>query len=510
MRVDAKDRVWFTLALSTRSPCSTVPANSSPPYDLPFRSLMERITVKLTPTLMGLTRFGIPVANLVKVDHQSTGVPLPTGLDITPDGRVWFARLYTNEIGVIDPDTAKLGDHDSHAFKAPGACVPMPRETCGSRLQRIADRALQPEQGRVHHLRPARGAQGQRHALRAQRGPQPQPGLGQRHQSDTVYRLDVASGQWDVYPMPRKVTFTRDVEIDRDGRAGVTGAAFPSWHIGAPAHADGNHAVTRSWCLLACWPSRPEPRNYTVIHWRRRRSVQTGCRAWVLAWPLAATSCLAGLRGVVCDRVPPHRVIHAAEPVPAGAWAAWRGRTSGAAERRPRGLGADVVAFCGGHGGVSQAGSGAACHAVAAGQRPGRASRAATARVQSAGTGGFWPGPRCWAQRGQAGWGAQLAAGLANGGFVHMAPFTVVAGLRHAARVRPRPAARDSGRGRYVLLSAAVMGYRWTPVGGSALWRPVTGPAAARALLRPCWPGRPRAGLGNCNAVPIWGCWRCH
>ena len=49
--------------------------------------------------------------------------------------------------------------------------------------------------------------------------------------SDSVYRLDVASGRWDVYPMPRKVTFTRDVEIDRDGRAYVTGAAFPSWHI---------------------------------------------------------------------------------------------------------------------------------------------------------------------------------------------------------------------------------------------------------------------------------------
>ena len=58
------------------------------------------------------------MANLVKVDHQSTGVPLPYGLDITPDGRVWFARLYTNEIGSIDPDTGKLTMIPT-PFKAP-------------------------------------------------------------------------------------------------------------------------------------------------------------------------------------------------------------------------------------------------------------------------------------------------------------------------------------------------------------------------------------------------------
>jgi virginiamycin B lyase len=49
--------------------------------------------------------------------------------------------------------------------------------------------------------------------------------------SDSVYRLDVASNAWSVYPMQRKVTFTRDVEISAQGKAYVTGASFPSWHI---------------------------------------------------------------------------------------------------------------------------------------------------------------------------------------------------------------------------------------------------------------------------------------
>ena len=53
---------------------------------------MERVTVKLTPFIFKLLGWGIPVANYVKVDHVSTGVPLPYGIDITPDGKAWIAR----------------------------------------------------------------------------------------------------------------------------------------------------------------------------------------------------------------------------------------------------------------------------------------------------------------------------------------------------------------------------------------------------------------------------------
>jgi len=49
--------------------------------------------------------------------------------------------------------------------------------------------------------------------------------------SDSVYRLDIASGQWLQIPMQRRVTFTRDVEISPKGQVYVTSASFPSWHI---------------------------------------------------------------------------------------------------------------------------------------------------------------------------------------------------------------------------------------------------------------------------------------
>ena len=49
--------------------------------------------------------------------------------------------------------------------------------------------------------------------------------------SDSVQYLDIASGQWRFYPLPRRATFTRDIEFGADGRVFLSSASFPSWHI---------------------------------------------------------------------------------------------------------------------------------------------------------------------------------------------------------------------------------------------------------------------------------------
>ena len=231
VRFDAKDRVWFTLALSNQVGMFDRISQKFTLYDLPFRSTMERITVTLTPFFFKLMGWGIPIANYVKVDHVSTGVPLPYGIDITPDGKAWIARLHTDEIASVDPETGVVtmvktpfkgprrlrSDREGNlwivAFNESEIARYVPKTGVFTRF----DLPLQPKGSDTPY------------SLNVDRA---------RHQvwvngtnSDSVYRLDIASGQWLQIPMQRRVTFTRDVEISPKGQVYVTSASFPSWHI---------------------------------------------------------------------------------------------------------------------------------------------------------------------------------------------------------------------------------------------------------------------------------------
>ncbi len=231
VRVDAQNRVWFTLALSNQIAMYDRAADRFTTYDLPFRSFMEKLTVKLTPFFFKLIGWGIPVTNWVKIDHQSTGVPLPYGIDITPDGKVWIARLHTDEIASLDPATGTLR-MIATPLKAPrrlradgegNLWIAMFNESAVLRYEPALDKFTR------FDLPVLPLGSDTPYALNVDR---------RRHQvwvngtnSDSVHRLDMASGQWTTYPMPRKATFTRDVEIAPDGRVFLSSASFPSWHV---------------------------------------------------------------------------------------------------------------------------------------------------------------------------------------------------------------------------------------------------------------------------------------
>ena len=231
VRFDAKDRVWFTLALSNQVGMFDRASQKFTLYDLPFRSTMERITVYLTPFIFKLLGWGIPIANYVNVDHVSTGVPLPYGIDITPDGKAWIARLHTDEIASVDPDTGVVTMVKT-PFKGPRRL----RSDRDGNLWIVAFNESQiaryvPKSGEFTRFDLPLLPKGSDtpYSLNVDRA---------RHQvwvngtnSDSVYRLDIALGQWSQFPMQRRVTFTRDVEISPKGQVYVTSASFPSWHI---------------------------------------------------------------------------------------------------------------------------------------------------------------------------------------------------------------------------------------------------------------------------------------
>lgn len=231
IRFDAKDRVWFTLALSNQVAMFDRAAKKFSYYDLPFRSTMEKITVALTPFIFKLLGYGIPIANYVKVDHVSTGVPLPYGIDVTPDGKAWIARLHTDEIASVDPDTGVVTMIKT-PFKAP-------RRLRSDRDGNLWIAAFNESQ--IARYEPKTGAFTRYELPVLPKGSDTPYSLNvdrARHQvwvngtnSDSVYRLDIATQKWTMFPMQRRVTFTRDVEFSPDGKVYLTGASFPSWMI---------------------------------------------------------------------------------------------------------------------------------------------------------------------------------------------------------------------------------------------------------------------------------------
>lgn len=231
IRMDAKDRVWFTLALSNQVAMFDRTTQRFRLFDLPARNLRERLTVAWIKQVFKLMEWGLPLSNWLPVDRQSTGVPLPYGIDITPDGIVWVARLHGNDLARIDPASGQV------------TMIPVPylgprrlRSDAGGNLwiTLFGDSAVaryEPASGRfTRYALPVVPAGSETpYALNVDK----RRGIVwvNGNQSNALYGLDIASGTWRQVPLPRRVTFTRDIEIADDGTLWTSNSNFPSWQI---------------------------------------------------------------------------------------------------------------------------------------------------------------------------------------------------------------------------------------------------------------------------------------
>jgi len=225
IRADDHDRIWFTLAVSSQIAMLDRATGEFTYYDLPARSLKEWAILKALPLIFSFDPENRPTP---AVDRDSTGVPMPYGIDIAPDGRVWFARLYGNDIGYIDPQTGEVtmidipfngprrlridarGDVWMVAFQDSKLVRYNPKTEVFSHFDTPV----------VNELPYALNVDRKRNVVWVN-----------GNQSDTIFRFDIDSEKWDVYPLPRQRSFTRDIEIDEEGAVYTSNSHFPSWQI---------------------------------------------------------------------------------------------------------------------------------------------------------------------------------------------------------------------------------------------------------------------------------------
>lgn len=230
LRIDADDNVWFTLALSNQVGRFNRVTGEFRSYDLPSRSTKESISLALSGVVRKLMNWGLPM-HWLPIDQRVSGMPMPYGIDVAPDGKVWFARLHADSIGVIDPSDDSVQVIDT-PFQGPRRLrVDAVGDVWMGSFPEAKIVRYHPADGSFtdYPLPSALNGVETPYALNVDRARQQVWVTGTA--SDTLMRLDIASGKWNTYPLSRKVTFTRDVEIAEDGSVYTTNGAFPSWQI---------------------------------------------------------------------------------------------------------------------------------------------------------------------------------------------------------------------------------------------------------------------------------------
>lgn len=224
IRTDEQDRVWFTMALSSQVAMFDRTAESFKMYDLPARGFREWLTLKSLPLIFSIDPEIRPTP---APNRESTGLPMPYGIDVAPDGTVWAARLYANDIARIDPDTDEITMID-FPYEGPRRL----RADADGNLWIVAFQhsllvKYEPDTGKfVKYELPVLNELPYALNVDRDRGVVWVNG----NQSDTILSFEIATEQWKIYPMPRQRFFTRDIEIsEEDGAIYTTNSHFPTW-----------------------------------------------------------------------------------------------------------------------------------------------------------------------------------------------------------------------------------------------------------------------------------------
>jgi virginiamycin B lyase len=154
-------------------------------------------------------------------EYASSGRPYGIALD--QQGNVWFCRMGADKLGKIDPRTGRISEFDTGPGSAPRRMATAPDGTLWVTLS---------GNGKLLHFDPLTGKPLQEYTLPAgaQGGPYAVTvdGAGivwaNEINTDTVIRLDPASGRMRVVELPSKNVGIRKMIVDARGRLWYMGS----------------------------------------------------------------------------------------------------------------------------------------------------------------------------------------------------------------------------------------------------------------------------------------------
>jgi streptogramin lyase len=238
LRFDARGRVWYTVAGSNHVGRFDPATGEHRWIRLPARSFGQGLAMRMMPVFIWLSQrvdFGEAGAG----SAEGMTAPVPYGIDVAPDGSVWFSQLNEHRIGRIDPETLDVEVLDT-PFTAPRRLrfdargrLWIPGFSSGL-VARFDPATREFTEYRLPTLEG--GAIDTPYALAVDRERDVVWICGTN--SDTLIRFDPTEASeapgrdgFTVYPLPTRVSYTREIDFDAQGRIWTSNSNLPSWQI---------------------------------------------------------------------------------------------------------------------------------------------------------------------------------------------------------------------------------------------------------------------------------------
>ncbi len=227
LRFDQKGRAWYSLAVSNHVAMIDPSTGEQRTIRLPSRTWAQSIAALVAPLAIRLGGW-LPTPETAP---DGAPVAVPYGVDIAPDGGVWFSQLNARRIGRVDPETGSYEVIDT-PFPAPRRLrfdsqgklwIP---SFSGGLLARFDPATRKFDTWPLPTSPPGTETP---YALNVDRKTDTVWICGTG--SDTLIRFDPRSEQFTVFPLPTRVTFTREIDFDDQGGVWTSNSNTPGWQI---------------------------------------------------------------------------------------------------------------------------------------------------------------------------------------------------------------------------------------------------------------------------------------
>lgn len=227
LRFDEEGNAWYTVSMTNHLAKFDTREETFSIYELPTRTFTQWFLARAMRLMVWASNALGMKPEAVVADPEMN--PVPYGIDITPDGKVWFTQFNNRRIGFIDPATEVIETFDTPFY--------------GPRRMRADSQGLlwipSYNSGQFYRFDHAdssfkeytvpTGPGDMVYALAID--PRDDSVWLCGTNSDSIIHFDPLSERFDVYQLPTRVSFTRELEVDEQGNVWTSTSNMPFYQV---------------------------------------------------------------------------------------------------------------------------------------------------------------------------------------------------------------------------------------------------------------------------------------